>query len=89
MASVDDPLPGGWHHVAAVRRGGCLSIYMDGEEVSRSTQFRSSELDISCSCPMTIGFGAHEYLDGMMSDLRIHSRALGQDEIAKLAATDS
>ena len=89
MASVDDPLPGGWHHVAAVRRGGYLSIYMDGEEVSRSTQFRSSDLDISCSCPMTIGFGAHEYLDGMMSDLRIHSRALGQDEIAKFAATDS
>ena len=86
MATVDDPLPADWHHIAAVKRAGALSVHIDGRCVSRSSEFLPSEFNVTNSLPLTIGFGTHEYFQGMMSDVRLYRRALAENELAGLGA---
>ena len=42
-------------------------------------------MDLTNTQPLQIGFGAYEHFDGMLSDVRIYSRALNHDEVASLA----
>ena len=43
--------------------------------------------DLSNDQPLLIGFGAHDYFNGLMSDLRLYNRALTEPEIIGLATT--
>ena len=85
IATWDRTLPGGWHHVAAVRDAGVLKLYLDGRTVSCSTRFHGPGLDISNDQPLRIGFGAYEHFDGLLSDARLYGRALDYAEVAQLA----
>ena len=89
MATYDHPLPGGWHHLAAVREGGRLRIVLDGKTVAESTGFNAQDFDLTNDQPLRIGFGAHDYFNGLMSDLRIYNRALEAREISALADRSS
>jgi len=85
MATADRVLPGGWRHIAAVRRGGWLELFLDGELISRSWRFHPNHFQLDNSQPLTLGFGRHEHLDGMLSDVRIYDGAMRPEQVRKLA----
>lgn len=83
-ATHDRELAPGWRHVAAVRLGGLLKLYVDGRCVARSSQFRPEDYDLTNRAPLRIGFGQHDCFRGAMRDLRLYHRALTDEEIAAL-----
>jgi len=85
VASVDRALPGGWHHVAAVKQGGKLRLYVDGRPAAESADFDPALYDLSVDTPLRIGLGTSDYFHGRISHVRLHAGALNPSEIAKLA----
>jgi hypothetical protein len=85
MATWDQTLPGGWHHVAAVKDGGRLKLYVDGVAVAWSAPFHRADYDLSNEQPLQIGFGAYEFFSGLLSDVRVYRGALAPHEVARLA----
>jgi len=83
--TYDQTLQPGWHHLAAIRKGGSLRLYLDGEIVSESTAFQSSDFDLSNERPLEIGSGPQDRFNGRMRDLRVYRRCLGVDEIGALS----
>lgn len=77
--------PSGWHHVAAVKTGERLSLYVDGERIAQSRQFDASAFQLDSEAPLRIGFGANDCFQGRLSDLRLHGRALPPAEIRSMA----
>lgn len=84
--TYDRELPPGWHHVAAVRSGKRLKLYVDGKAVSQSAEFDPAKYDLSAELPLTIGAGSGDLFRGRMRDVRIHRGALTADEVSRLAA---
>ena len=80
--TYDYALGDGWRRLAAVRNGSELNLYVDGRLVSRSSAFDPDHYDIDNERPLKIGFGAHDYFHGRISDLRLYRRALTPEEIA-------
>lgn len=85
MATVDRSLSPGWRHIAAVRKGGLLTLYIDGKEAARSPSFNSRKLMLDNDLPLRVGTGQHAPFNGLMSDLRLYNRAVTQSEIRGLA----
>lgn len=83
VVSHDHALAPGWRHVAAVREGGRLSLYVDGARVATHA-FNGAALDVSNDRPLLIGRGPHDYFNGRLRDLRLYGRALADAEIASL-----
>jgi len=84
MATHDQTLPAGRHHIAAVRDDKILRLYIDGKIVAQSSPFNATEFDLNTEQPLKIGFGAHQYFAGTMSDLRLYHGALTAEEIQEL-----
>ena len=85
MATSDTALPAGCHHIAAVRDGDVLRLYVDGKLAAQSSSFDSAEFDLNTDQSLKIGFGAHQYFKGTMSDLRLYRGALTVNEIQELS----
>jgi hypothetical protein len=85
MATWDRVFPSGWRHVTAVKNRSVLQLYVDGQQVAVSSGFNPGYYDLSNDQPLLIGFGAHDYFNGLMSDLRLYNRALTEPEIIGLA----
>lgn len=83
-ATCDRPLASGWRHLAGVRQGGELTLYVSGERAGVSQRFDAA-VDISCDAPLRIGRGEHDFFAGKIRDVRLYRRALATVEIAKLA----
>jgi len=77
----DRVLAAGWRHLAAVRAGRTLKLYVDGKPAASSTPFEPDDYDISNDRPLKIGFGGHDYFNGIMRDVRLYNRALTAAEI--------
>ena len=86
VASYDDDLGPGWKHLAAVREGGQLKLYVDAKLVAKSSSFNPADYDVSTDKPLRIGFGQANYFVGKIGDVRIYKRALSEKEIQKLSA---
>ena len=80
-----DPLGDRWHHIVAVKSKDRLILYIDGRESARSVPFDPSSFDLDNNIPLKIGFGAGDYFNGEMADLRIYNRTLTIDEIKFLS----
>ena len=78
-------LPGGWRHVAAVRSGDSLSLFVDGREVASSTVADSGAFNLSTTGPLRIGSGPNAPFRGRLSEVRLYNRALANSEIQTLA----
>ena len=85
-AMWDRAFPPGWHHVAAVKRGDRLQLFVDGKGVSESGPFDPQAYDLASDAPLRIGFGQNDYFHGRLSDVRCYDRALSREEIARLAS---
>jgi len=84
--SGDDNLGPGWKHLAAIRQGGSLRLYVDGKLVAKSSTFDPAEYDISTGKPLRIGFGQTDYFSGRIAKVRIYNQALTEGAIQKLAS---
>jgi hypothetical protein len=82
--TLDRALPAGWHHLAAMRAGDRLLLYVDGRKVATSSQLDPALFDLAHDSPLRIGFGQHDYFNGRMKDLRIYDRALDPRELKQL-----
>ncbi len=67
VASTDQDIGTGWHHIAAARTGGRLTIYLDGQAIAN--QELTGQLDLTNSRPLTVGFGQLAYLNAKIDDL--------------------
>jgi concanavalin A-like lectin/glucanase superfamily protein len=65
----------GWRHLVAMRKGRRLKLCVDGRLVATSTEFNLADFDIANRERLKIGFGAHDYFNGSLSNLRIYRRA--------------
>lgn len=79
--TYDRELKPGWRHLAAVRNLNGLELYVDGERVATSSTLDPADFDISNDVPLRIGFGAHDYFRGRISDVRIYNRALSDADL--------
>lgn len=84
-ATDDHELPAGWRHVAAVKNGGQLKVFVDGRCAATSDPFHPADYDLSTGVPLRLGFGEHDYFKGKLRDLRLYRRSLTETEIGVLA----
>jgi len=82
--TYDTALASGWVHVVAVKGKNRLQLYVDGKQVAKSTSFNAADYDLTTTSPLKIGFGAHDYFNGSLKDLRIHNRAISNSEVQEL-----
>jgi hypothetical protein len=80
----DRELAAGWRHVAAVRQGGTLRLYVDGKAVVESARFDPAKFDLTTDEPLLVGAGAGDYFNGTLADVRLYPRALSAEEVAGL-----
>jgi hypothetical protein len=83
-ATYDYALQPGWRHLAAVRDGTRLRLFIDGHLVASSAAFDPALYDISNEQPMRIGFGTGDYFNGWMRDVRVYGAALPAEEVRAL-----
>ena len=83
--SYDQPLPSGWHHIAAVRDGNALRLHLDGTVVAESSSATSTTFDLTNGIPLKLGAGSGGFLKGSMSDVRIYRQAFTKREIESIA----
>jgi Ca2+-binding RTX toxin-like protein len=72
-----------WYHIAYVKSGNQLSLYLDGKKDSGVTLLGTS---LGNSGPITVG-GIANNVDGAFDDLRIYNQALSAANISELAST--
>jgi hypothetical protein len=82
----DHDIGSGWKHVAAVREGKVLKLYLDGKLVGTSREFDPAEYNLSTDQPLRIGMGPSDSFHGKMKDVRAYRRGLSAEEVAGLAA---
>ncbi len=83
-ATWEHRLADGWHHVAGVRRGGAVELWVDGARVARSRSLPGAALDLDQDLPLLIGAGQHDTWCGDLAELRLYARALDAAELARL-----
>jgi hypothetical protein len=86
--SMAESLEGGWQHVAAVKTGSEMTLYVNGKQVAQKRIPAEMRFDLSAETPLKIGFGANDYFKGKLRDVRLYKRALTSKEITLLAVKD-
>ncbi|MCA9006767.1 MAG: LamG domain-containing protein [Planctomycetaceae bacterium] len=86
--TYDTALKPGWRQIVAVKETNHLKLYVDGKLVATSAEFNPADYDLTNSEPLKIGFGAHDYFNGKMKDLKLYRSALTADEIQKAFTAD-
>jgi hypothetical protein len=84
--SDDHDLGNGWKHVAAVRHGKELKLFVDGEVVASSAN-TGPPVDLSCEAPLRIGFGPEGYFEGKMREVRVYNRSLSDDAVKTMGGS--
>jgi len=79
--SVDRDLGPGWKHVAAVREGSRLRMYVDGK-LAATADSDNRPIAAASGAPLRIGLGPHSHFRGKMREVRIYDRALDSSEVA-------
>jgi hypothetical protein len=80
----DHELSPGWHHVAAVRGSDRLRLFLDGKLAAESAPFAAGEYNLTNRQPLRIGFGAQDYFNGELADVRLYRGALSPARVVEL-----
>ena len=84
-------LSAGFHHLAAVRSGTTISLYVDG--ALAASQVTGISGTIAPAAPLTIGQVSPayngEYFKGLIDEAALHNRALTSDEISGVFSAGS
>ena len=83
VATWDRAFPAGWHHVAGVCAPDHVALYVDGETVA-SCEDAAGPGAGSGPRTLRIGSGPYESFRGLISDVRVHARALAPAEVRAL-----
>ena len=75
---------GGWHHLATVRGGGALRMYVDCGVVAEAASFTAANYDLSTKVSLQIGNGQIGPFSGSLGDVRLYNRALVDTEVAAI-----
>jgi len=86
VASHDRGLGGGWHHLAGVREGRRVTLYLDGIAVASAEGDVEGALAPAPGTPLVLGGGPRADLEGELADVRLWDRALDGATIARMAA---
>jgi hypothetical protein len=73
-----NPNTGQWYHVAVTRSGNTYALYIDGVQVATGTD---SNTIPDPNAPLTIGKAEAYFLNGLIDEVAIYSRALTAEEI--------
>jgi len=87
MASHERDIGGEWTHLAAVRQGQQLSLYVNGSLAATSELSGAGTFDLTNTEPLHIGSGAQTSLAGSIADVRLYGAALDDEQTRRLAAT--
>jgi hypothetical protein len=68
----------GWTHIAAVRMGGLLRLYINGKLSGVSQSPPGQAFDLANVQPLKIGFGAQGSFDGAIANVRLYRGALDE-----------
>lgn len=75
--SYDKDMGFGWKHVVAIKEGGRLKMYVNGDLVKESSvSFKAEDYDVSNNEPLKIGFGELNYFSGKIREVRLYNKAL-------------
>lgn len=83
--TYDREVADGPHHVAAVRDGATLILYLNGKEVARRTSAYVEPVDLAPNAPIRIGQGIHDTFRGRLGDVRLYRGALTPTDIRAIA----
>ncbi len=87
VASNDGSLAPGWHHLAGVRRGDRVELYVDGRGVATSEVTTiAGSVAPDAETPLVLGGGPRAGFEGELADVRVWDRALDPAELAAFAA---
>ena len=82
VASNDGSLAPGWHHLAGVRRGDRVELYVDGHVVATSeVTMIAGSVAPDAETPLVLGGGPRAGFEGELADVRVWDRALDPDEL--------
>lgn len=76
----------GWHHLAAVKKGGSLALYVDGKVVARREGLDLEGYDLTSEAPLRVGDGVNGPFQGTLREVRLYGEALASGAITALAA---
>jgi outer membrane protein assembly factor BamB len=83
VVTQDRALATGWRHVAAVREGPAVALYVDGALVDRRTAAGTlGSAETATSVPLVLGGGPRGSFEGELSRVRLFGRALAAEEVA-------
>ena len=85
--SGDSITDGYWHHIAAVRRGSVISLFIDGVRSGKPTEYTRGLHD-GGSTILKIGYNDSHYFDGQIQDVRIYKGAAKYTDDFMPAATN-
>jgi hypothetical protein len=82
---VTDPnaLSSGGHQIAAIRNKDKLSLYVDGVCVASRRDARLPSMSIASGATFRVGQGAYSPFRGKIASVRVESRALHPEELAR------
>ena len=86
VLSHDCDIGGEWTHLAMVRQGQELRLYVQGELAAASRAPAGHTFDLANTRPLQIGSGAQGYFAGRIADLRLYAGALAEEQIREMGA---
>jgi hypothetical protein len=86
VATHDRSLSGGWHHLAGVRDGRRVTLYVDGIAVATDEGQIEGTLVPPRGTPLVLGGGPRADLEGELADVRLWEQALDATTIARIVA---
>jgi len=85
VASHETDIGRDWVHLAGVRQGQSMRLYVNGRERASVEMPPGKWFDLSNTQPLLIGAGAQGSFAGGIADVRLYGAALDEESIAALA----
>jgi hypothetical protein len=86
VATYDRSLPAGWHHLAGVRSGGHVTLFVDGVAVATGDEDGAGgAIAPGSDVALVLGGGPRADLEGELAAVRLWDRALDPSELRAIA----